>query len=375
MGSVLAVNLEIGLGHPNYLDYVIHAIQNLTSELPIEYIEVFNQEKGLAQYFWRFSQNLYCLGAQGGFYTECYNQFRTMGKGQKLARYFLNNTQKYIANNHQVVLVSHPILARNLIGNIWYIHGEIAAPRECACRVNKIIVPTEVTKQRLINYGVEPIAIFVSGLLIAPDLVISADQNFQNRLSRLQSSHPLTIGFFISGAYPQPHIEKIIEGIISVSKDNYRIIVFTGTNQKKNRDFIKKLNKKQRLNIKPQSTILFIQSKNRNDYQKRVNRLLPLLDIFVAASHEHTNWAVGLGIPMFVLFPMIGSYAMENYQFAKQQGVAYPISTINEAQNLAPIIKDLHNSGTLAQMAEKGFGKLPINGAHNTAYELIKTLK
>lgn len=375
MASVLAINLEIGLGHPNYLDYVLQAIKHQSSEIPLSYIEVLSQEKGLARYFWRLSEKLYCLGAQGGLGTKFYNQFRrSLGKGQKIAQYFLNNTQKHIYDNRQVILVSHPILAHNLSGNIWYIHGEIAAPRECACNVTKIIVPTEATKQKLINYGVKPDTIFISGLLIAPDLVTSAEESFNSRLSRLKSNRPLTIGFFISGAYPKPHIHKIIEGIISVSQENFKTIVFTGINQKKTRDFIVQLNRKQMIVSRPKSTVLFIQSKHRVDYQKRVNRLLPLLDIFVAASHEHTNWAVGLGLPMFVLFPMIGSYAMENYLFAKEQGVVYPLFTITEAQNLGKTIKEFRNSGILAEMAEKGWGKLPINGAYNTAQAIINTL-
>ncbi|MCX7784978.1 MAG: hypothetical protein N2201_01925 [candidate division WOR-3 bacterium] len=374
MPSLLAINLEIGLGHPYYLDYVLQAIKIQNPRIPIKYLEVLSREKGLAQYFWRFSEKLYCFGAQGGLSTKFYNKFRASGKGHKLARFCLMNIKKEIADKHQVVLVSHPILAHNLNGDIWYIHGEIAAPPECACNVKKIVVPTEATKQKLINYGVKSDTVFVSGLVICPDLVISAEENFKTRLLRLNSDKPLTVGFFISGAYPKPHIQKIIEGIISVTKDNFRTIVFTGINQKKTRNFIAQLNQKQNLIFRPKSSIVFIQSKHRVDYQKRVTRLLPLLDIFVSASHEHTNWAVGLGIPMFVLFPMIGSYAIENYQFAKEQGVVYPISTIAEARNLAKVIKELHKSGILAQMAVRGWGKLPINGAYNTAQELIKIL-
>jgi len=86
-----------------------------------------------------------------------------------------------------------------------------------------------------------------------------------------------------------------------------RVIIFMGTNCKKAKSFLKQLNRRSIQNNKSKATSLFIQGKTRIDYQKRVNHLLSLLDIFVAPSHEYTNWAIGLGLPMLALFPIIGS--------------------------------------------------------------------
>lgn len=366
---ITAINVEIGFGHPNYLDYVLEVLHRVTPHIEIEYYDVISQAPCFSKWFWLLSKKLYSVGAKGGLYTQFYNKLRESNNVRFLPRLGKCDMKS------DVILVSHSLLAQNLAGRVWYIHGEIAAPKECAvCNVEKIIVPTDMTKQKLISYGVSSKKILVTGLLLSSDLVGNAKDNFEKRLVRIESNKPLTVGFFISGAYPKPHIDKVITGINSVTKENNRAIVFLGLDYKKGKNFFNQLSRIRDQEKNFRSSILFIQGKNRQDYQKRVNRLLPLLDIFVAPSHEHVNWALGLGIPMFALFPMIGSYSKENFEFMKKQGVALPILTITDAQNLSQTISELRDKKTLIQMAKNGFEKLPINGAVNTTQELIKTI-
>jgi hypothetical protein len=362
--KILAINVEIGLGHPNYLDYVLQAIKQMLPRTEIISWDVLNEEKGLKKMFWQASKGIYSLGSKGGLITDFYNKFRASSKTPRISVCSINS------KDYDKILVAHPILATSF-DCAWYIHGEIAAPKECALEnVKKIVVPIDYTAKRLIAQGVKPEQILVSGLIIASDLVAGATENNLKRVVRIKSNKPLTIGFFISGAYPPAHIKKLIAGIISVSKENQRVIVFLGTNASKAKDFLRTLDNKKKKENTFESTILFVQGRTRSDYQKRVNKLLPLLDIFVAPSHEHTNWAIGLGLPMFALFPMIGSYAVENYQFAYEQGVTYPIQTLIDAQGLGKIIYQLRESGELIKMSERGFDKFPIDGAIKTAQQL-----
>jgi len=360
---ILAINVEIGFGHPNYLDYIIQTLKQTRSGIEVDCWDVVNQEKGLAKLFWQVSKKIYVIGAKGGVITDLYNKIRQRATIPNLPICTIPE------QDYDRILVSHPLLARYL-QNVWYIHGEIAAPQECRmCNVDKVIVPIEETKDKFVEFGVKPDNILVTGLLIDEDLVNCAEENYQKRISRIKSDKALTIGFFISGAYPEPHIKKIITAISSISKENHRAIVFIGTEIKKTREFIKRLNK---IQAQTKSSILFVQGKDRRDYVKRINRLIPLLDCFIAASHEHTNWALGLGLPMFVLFPMIGSYAIENFKFAYEQGVAYPLQSIADAQNLDKIILQLRDSGELIRMGQRGVGKFSIDGAKRTAMEIIK---
>jgi hypothetical protein len=363
--KILAINAEIGLGHPNYLDYVLQVIKQMHPRVEIVTRDVLNEEKGLKKMFWQASKGIYSLGAKGGLITDLYNKFRSASKTPRIS------VCSITSKDYDKILVAHPILATSF-DCAWYIHGEIAAPKECVLEnVKKIVVPIDYTAKRLIAQGVKPEQILVSGLIIALDLLAGAKENYQKRVARIKSDKPLTIGFFISGAYPPAHIKKVIEGIISASKENQRIIVFLGTNADKAKDFLRTLDNKKKRENKSESAILFVQGRTRSDYQKRVNKLLPLLDVFVAPSHEHTNWAVGLGLPMFALFPMIGSYAAENYRFAYEQGVSYPIQTIIDAQSLDKIIFQLRDSGELIKMGERGFDKFPIDGAIKTAQVLL----
>jgi hypothetical protein len=364
---ILAINVEIGMGHPNYLDYVLQAIKLIKPQTELTYWDVLTHEKWHNKLFWQVSKQIYLLGAKGGLITDFYTKFRTTSKTPRVPVCSVSS------KGFDRILVSHPLLARNL-SDVWYIHGEIASPKECVLgNIEKIVVPTEYTAKRLIAQGIRAEQILISGLLIAPDLIADAKGNQLKRLSRIKSEKPLTIGFFISGAYPPPHIKKVVAGIVSATKENHRIIVFLGIHQKKAKSFLRLLNKTKSKETGPEATILFIQGKTRMDYQKRVNRLLPLLDIFVAPSHEYTNWAVGLGLPMLALFPMIGSYAEENFKFAYEQGVVFPLRTIADARTLGKTVSGLRKRGTLLKLVDNGFSKFPIEGAKNTALKILAT--
>jgi hypothetical protein len=103
-------------------------------------------------------------------------------------------------------------------------------------------------------------------------------------------------------------------------------------------------------------------------------RIIPEADAFVAPSHERTNWALGLGLPMFVLFPMIGTHAEANYRLAFDNGVASPLQSADDARNLAPVLQKLRASGALTNMARLGFGRFEINGAERIAEAVISEI-
>jgi hypothetical protein len=102
--------------------------------------------------------------------------------------------------------------------------------------------------------------------------------------------------------------------------------------------------------------------------------VFPNLDVLVCAAHERTNWAVGLGLPMFTLLPNIGPFAAGNYAFASEQGVCLPLEGTADAARLGDTIADLRRTGRLVEMARSGWGRHAITGAVAAARVLASEL-
>jgi len=386
--TVVCLSTEIGRGHPNYLDstyYVLEKEYANTSRL--EYWTVFQKSGGSSLLAWKFVRFLYLRGGKGGLSTKLYNLFRTRQGGIQTEtmglRILGRDLKKLLMGSSAVCVVAHPLVARMLasVCRVFYVHGEIAAPHECAVReVEKIFVPLPETRDRLISAGADTTSIIVTGLIIEPDFAKDAEEIYQLRIKREQSSKPLTIGFFTSGAYPQAHMEKIVAGVNSVVKHNMKAVVFCGINQKmyhwlrtkiKGRSVV---DDRKDESMKQDWDVRLVIRKNRQAETKRTADFLPEINAFVAASHERTNWAVGLGIPFFVLFPSIGSFAPQNFDFANRQGVVYPLKSLKEASALGELINKLRGNGRLLRMAQNGFGAHRIDGARVTAAHILQNI-
>jgi hypothetical protein len=374
--SVVALYSDIGRGHPSYLDSLLYLLKDEHPSLVVR--TVFDESKGLFLLSWKFVSWLYGISGKGGLQTRFYNFIRRRsqkGSHDSLATKLLGrDLKKAYAGFEGICLVDHPLIARSLAGvcRVWYVHGEIAAPAECAIKgVEKILVPLEETKEKLVAQGAEAEAVVTCGLMIEPQLVQDAKVVFKKRLERIKSNQPLMVGFFTSGAYPKEHMEKIMLGAESIIRAKYKAIVFCGTNPHKF-DWVKNRAKGWGVKIvedreaeSPESDdfdLMLVSRKTRQEDTQRAVELIPQLDAFAAASHERTNWAVGLGLPMFVLFPLIGTFASQNFEFAQKQGVVYPVESIGKAENLGQLLTELRQGGRLPQMAEDGFGTLTIDG-------------
>ena len=378
-------------------------MQNEYPEYKIEYHTVFEQASGISYLTWQLIRKLYLLGGSGGIITKLYNTFRQKSSSPnpiilKILSSGLDinceSRPSWIARRNEgrdedssaIFLIEHPLVARILANRgvpVFYIHGEIAAPDECVIPgITKCFVPLELTKERMVNCGAASESILVTGLLIEPELAKAAENNFSLRVARLNSNQPLTVAFFISQAYPKPHIDQIAAAVESVLGKGMKAIVFTGTEPNKMRQF--RLIGTSRIDPpsrRPDSgksllhgfqDIQVITSKNRQEENQKTAELMSKIDVMVAASHERTNWAFGLGLPMFVLFPLIGTYAKQNFDFAFNQGVAYPLNTIENAKNLGDTLIQMRRENTLAKMVKRGFSVYSLSGARFITEHLVK---
>ena len=387
---IIALYSDIGRGHPSYLDSLVFLLKKRYPHLI--YRTVFQESRGISLFSWRFLSWLYRISGKGGLQTKFYNLIRRRSpkdsKDSLVTKILGRDLKRAYQNFSGICLVDHPIIAQTLkaICRVWYVHGEISAPRECAVRgAERILVPLDETKEKLITQGAEKESILVCGLMIEPQLVETAELSHQKRLERIRSNQPLTVGFFTSGAYPKEHIEKIILGVKSVIEKKMKAIIFCGTNPNKyewvkNRvfSFSRGLDRclicvEDNGEIQYENKefdLMLVTRKTRQEDTQRATELFPQLDVFVSASHERTNWAVGLGLPMFVLFPLIGTFALQNYEFAQRQQVVYPLDTTEKAKKLGQILSDLRKSGQLLQMTQNGFGVHPINGTDTAVSHL-----
>lgn len=342
---LLCINLEIGRGHPNYLD---------------SFLKVYAGKTLVVKKEWKIMKGLYLLGGKGGICTKIYNRLRQRGKIPEILLSFLRRDLERVVENAKAVMVSHPILVRILQGRykVFYLHGEIAAPKESIVFADQIFVPLPVTKEKFLAAGIPEERLSVSGLVIEPELIPIAEQSFQKRIKRLERKERLTVAFFSSGAYPKVHIKKINQAVAGIEKFDIQVFLFSGNNQRLARYWKKRF---------PKANIVF--SRHREEENEKLAEIIEELDCFVAPAHERTNWCCGLGLPLFSLLPHIGSYASLNYQFAYSQGVALPL----KPENFGEAILKLREKGKLQKMVENGFGKFPINGAKRIA-ERISTL-
>lgn len=374
---------NIGRGHPYYLDGVIESTQTKYSDqIHLNIIDVFAPSRGLSLKLWCLVRWLYRIGSQGGITGRLYGAIR---KGRNPGRYGLlekclgRDIRKYLKKEKCPTLVAHPILIPMIsdIVDVYYQHGEIAVPDEAVVKgPRNTFVPLLISKDKFFRAGSPEINIKVTGLCIENQLAEKASTYFERRLSRIKEGSRLCGGFFSSGAEPHQHIDKIILALDSLRKNGGQACVFCKkdgnlekaiSNRLKVR-IIDNLNQAENIGgLLESENILAISYGSRKEENICTLHLFGFLDYFVAPSHERTNWAVGLGLPMFILHPVIGTFSPLNREFLLKEGVAVDLDIDHKAINFADMLSGLVNDGSLLKMAQNGHDKFDINGFDTVA--------
>jgi len=116
---------------------------------------------------------------------------------------------------------------------------------------------------------------------------------------------------------------------------------------------------------------LIVQHASRREENGFTAQLFPMFDYLVAPSPARTHWALGLGLPMFVVGPQIGPFAPLNCELLVHAGVAEQIDSNSAADAFGVRLGHLRASGKLAEMAKAGWGKYRIDGFDKIAEFLI----
>ena len=346
---------------------------------------VFDESTGLSYQLWKLIKYLYKAGAQNNSLGKLYGYLRKNTDynqpsflidllGRKIKKKYLNNTD--------ALIVAHPLLVAILKqkSDLYYQHGELIAPDESIVHgADFVFVPTQKVAERFYKFYSDK-QVIVTSLCIEPSIAQIAKDCYHQRLARYENSAFLCGGYFSSGAEPEEHLDKLIGTFLSTVKAGHKAIAFVRQHGK----FYTKISKllaEQNivfhhftisdavpLQLPSVSVVIF---KNRREENILSTRFFRFLDYFVSPSHERTNWAAGLGLPIFVTDPPIGPFSPLNRKFILDNNIGNVIVDKLETESFSEKLIHLKQSGQLAAYAENGFGKYEINGFKNIV-EFIK---
>lgn len=348
--------------------------------------DVFEVSSQVPRLGWRTARWLYRHGSSGGLTGRFYKWLRA-GNNQThlslLSRLMGRDIRRRFLTESDPLLVAHPSLVSMLRDRpgLIYQHGEVVVPRSALVSgAGLVLVPTEQARQAFLAAGYDPDSVMATGLCIEPALVVQAEDAFTARLERLESSESLTGAFYSSGAEPTPHIEKLVAAALSLVKNGQRSLIFARRGGKLDRSLqaafesdsidLVKADAGTRISADlPRAMLLRYAS--RKEESLLTARLFSRFDFLVAPSHERTNWALGLGLPMFCPGPTIGPFARRNLEFLLDSRVARQLEDISEADQFGSFAISLRDDGTLSRWAQSGWGKYDIVGFDNIASYLV----
>jgi len=374
---------EIGRGHPFYLDGTANALKGKYSDhIKPNFNNVFELSHGMPFRLWRMIDILYRHGSQGGIRGALYGLIRRgnspAGKSP-MTSFLSRDIRRFVRKRNNPVLVAHPLLVPMLSDptEVIYQHGEIAAPGFAMVKdASMVLVPLGETRDRFIASGIPGERIHVTGLCIEPELADDAGIDFIKRQARTKDKSFLVGAFYSSGAEPKKHIEKITAALESLDNAGQKAVVFCTAGGRLEKEIMNRLEARRFVPGKREerfheaiakSNILAVVYNDRKQIDEYTADLFHYYDYLAAPSHERSNWALGLGLPMFVLHPVIGPFSPLNRDFLSAKGVAEEIKDLRQAGRFANILNDLRSSGRLLEMSANGYDKYDLRGFERSA--------
>ncbi len=359
--QIVFLYTNIGRGHPFYLDGIVERFDAEHPEIDYFIDDVFTRSRGTALAAWQTARQMYRTGSQGGALTRLYSRFRQSGSGQ--SRLLLTTLGRDIIRAYDGfsgrLVVAHPILAKILApyARVVYQHGELVVPDEALVKgCHRILVPLSSTAEVFTRAGIPETTVIVTGQCIEYGIQDKVEAAYEARCRRFADGESLTVALFSSGAYPRIHLDQIITAAVSLAEAGHKPIVFAGTSRK-----IARWLRMRFRNL----TIPVVESVSRADITTVSENIFETMDVFIAPSHERTNWAIGAGLPQLILMPAIGSFAPLNAALAQSMGVAEPLGN-----DVVGRLDYLITSGKLAAMACAGFHPIQLQGFSVAANEI-----
>ncbi|MGQ0720283.1 MAG: hypothetical protein ACT4PE_01775 [Candidatus Eiseniibacteriota bacterium] len=367
MTGLSILGSEIGRGHPFYTDGLVRALQDLGAGAAIRRrSDVFEVSRGVSLAAWRCVRAAYRNAGRGGAMSSLYHRVRRRvdydhdSPGLRV----LGRDLRRWAGGEGVVVVDHPAVVGALGGleNVWYFHGELAAPPEAMVRrAARILVPREDGAAAFVAGGCRPEQILVTGLCVENDLVEHAEAMAAARRRRIASGEPLTVAFFSSGAEPPGHVAAVAAAAKAIGRSSHRALVFAARGGRLER-------------AAAGGAVEIVRFGSREELDRETVTRFATIDAVVSPPHERSHWAVGLGVPFFLVGPDIVPFAPRNRTLLLAAGVAASLDGVVGAARLPAVLDDLRASDALLRMSEAG-GGVPVDGFRRAARFVLDELR
>jgi hypothetical protein len=334
------------------------------SSVSSQSLSFLGSSRGVSRAAWTAVLASYHLAGRGGAVSRLYHRVRggVDYNEPSLLLNVLGRDLRRWAGDSGVLIVDHPAVVGALGGrpDVWYIHGELVAPPEAIVRkAARIFVPREETAGEFLRGGVYPEQVLVTGVCVEVGLVPQAIERANARRERIRSGAPLTVAFFSSGAEPGAHVRAIAAAAAALAGSSHRAMVFArGGGQ---------LEAAVRAATPGAEIVTF---SGREDLDRVTAERFEYFDAVVSPPHERSNWAIGLGVPFFLVGPDIGPFAPRNRSMLLRAGVASEIEDEGKAARFPEHLDGLREEGLLLRMSEMG-GGMPVDGFRRAAAMLL----
>jgi hypothetical protein len=355
---------EIGRGHPFYLDGVLRALgKSGRAGLIARRADVFSVSSGFSRLAWRAVRAAYTVAGRGGPIADAYHRLRgrTSYDDDSLLLSVLGRDLRRWAGRDGVVVVDHPAVVGALGGraDVWYVHGEMVAPREAIVRrAARILVPLEDTAGEFMRGGIHPERLPVTGVCVENELLPGAYDAMEARRARIAGDGALTVAFFSSGAEPPPHVATLATGAAALAADGpHRPVVFARRGGR--------LEAAARRAGAAAGSGEIVTFGPREELDRLTAERFAGIDVVASPPHERSNWAVALGTPFLLVGPDIGPFAPRNRDLLLRRGVAVELPA-DAARDLPRWIDRQRADGHLKRMSEMA-GGVPFRGFERIA--------
>lgn len=224
-------------------------------------------------------------------------------------------------------------------------------------------VPAEVTRRRLLRYGVPEGRIRVTGFPLPPSLAEEpwAKARLEARLGRLEGrDRPVHLALVLGGAAAQAGLALELAGglVPMVAAGRLRLSLVTGTHQRLARRFAAEARQWRHQHGLDQETVRVVHEPSVERLFDRFNLELSGVDVLWTKPSEMVFFAA-LGLPL-ILAPPVGAQEEANRRWVLGAGAGLdqPVP-----QEMAGWLQARIADGTLAAMARRGYERLPRNGS------------
>lgn len=365
---------NIGRGHPFYLDGIR---QLLPAACLGDVRDVFDCCRGPSGLLWRTARWLYARGSSYGGERSLYSRLRARTDYTRAgpALHVMGAPiRRAVAQVEGPLVVAHPLLVAILREQpeVVYQHGELAVPREALLPGgHHVLVPDARAADVFMAAGMSADRLQVTGLCVEPALCAVAGVAMAARRRRLAAGEPLTGGFFSSGAEPAAHVASLVSAALSASAHELPVLLVARRGGRYHRHAVTAFQRARRsLTVcdphvmdgvaAPPASQLCLYTTSLELERLTVGGF-GRLDYMVAPAHERSHWALGLGLPLFMLDPPIGSFAPLNQARLLEEGVAESLPP-PQAVAFRARLEARQQSGALLRAAERGWGRHAVDG-------------